>query len=152
MLPPACAFIFSPHTGLIDKDGLEAFTKEVYTLSKIDDVNLVTFVGYCLEPNLLIVMEFVGGGTLSEFVLAQDPVDPPSLEVMMKILTGSAKGMIYLHSTEPMPILHRDIKSENILLTKDLDPRIADIGEARALAQNRTMKTVGTNGDTAPEV
>ena len=130
-------------TGLIDKDGLEAFTKEVYTLSKIDDVNLVTFVGYCLEPNLLIVMEFVGGGTLSEFVLAQDPVDPPSLEVMMKILTGSAKGMIYLHSTEPMPILHRDIKSENILLTEDLDPRIADFGEARAMARDHAMTVVG---------
>ena len=53
---------------------------------------------------------------------------------------------------DPAPILHRDIKSENILLTKELVPKIADLGEARAMADNRTMTTVGTNGYTAPEV
>ena len=50
------------------------------------------------------------------------------------------------------PILHRDIKSENILLTKDLEPRLADLGEARAMAHDRTMTMVGTQGYTAPEV
>ena len=48
--------------------------------------------------------------------------------------------------------LHRDIKSENILLTEELNPRVADLGEARVLAQNHTMTVVGTNGYTAPEV
>ena len=53
---------------------------------------------------------------------------------------------------DPAPILHRDIKSENILLTESLEPRVADLGEARTMAHNKTMTAVGTNGYTAPEV
>ena len=60
--------------------------------------------------------------------------------------------MAYLHDWQPLPILHRDIKSENILVTKDLTPKIADLGEARVMAENRAMTIVGTNGYTAPEV
>ena len=70
----------------------------------------------------------------------------------MKILIGSAKGFAYLHATEPMPILHRDIKSENILLTNDFEARIADLGEARVMAEDHAMTIVGTPGYTAPEV
>ena len=70
----------------------------------------------------------------------------------MKILIGSAKAFRYLHGMEPLPILHRDIKSENILVTDDLEPRVADLGEARVMAENRTMTMVGTNGYTAPEI
>ena len=95
-----------------------------------------------LKPCLLIVMDFVDGGTLSAYIEAQNPAEPPSLDAVMKILTGSAKGLEYLHAWEPMPILHRDIKSENILLTKDLDPRIADLGEARAMARDQAMTIV----------
>ena len=70
----------------------------------------------------------------------------------MKILIGATKAFRYLHSTEPLPTLHRDIKSENILVTETLEPRIADLGEARVMAENGTMTMVGTNGYTAPEV
>ena len=87
-------------------------------------------------------MEFVSGGTLSSFVLAQDPANPPTLGTMMKILVGSACGLLYLHAWEPMPILHRDIKSENILLTEYLEPRIADFGEARTMARDHAMTVV----------
>ena len=53
---------------------------------------------------------------------------------------------------KPMPILHRDIKSENILLTDDLQARIADLGEARMMAEDQKMTVVGTKLYTAPEV
>ena len=128
------------------------FCKEVVTLASLDHINIVTLLGYVLEPCLLIVMDFIEGGTLSSFVKAQDPHNLPSLSVMMNILIGSAKGMEYLHTREPLPVLHRDIKSDNILLTKELEPRIADLGEARALAKDQAMTMVGTNGYTAPEV
>ena len=108
-------------------------------LAAIDHDNIVTFMGYSLKPTLLIVMEFVEGGTLSDYLAAQDPLEPPSFVEMTKILIGSARAFAYLHLTEPLPILHRDIKSENILVTKDLQPRVADLGEARVMAENRTM-------------
>ena len=128
--------------GLVDKDGLDAFRKEIVTLSEIDHINLITFVGYCLEPNLLIVMDFVSGGTLSAMIKAQHLAEPPSLATVMKILSGTAKGLEYLHARRPMPILHRDIKSENILLTDKLEPRIADFGEARTMAKDHGMTIV----------
>ena len=62
-------------------------------LAVLDHKNVVMFVGYCLDPALLIVMEFVEGGTLSEFVANQDPEDPPTMKILMKILSGSARGL-----------------------------------------------------------
>ena len=70
----------------------------------------------------------------------------------MKILIGTVKGLKYLHSMVPVPVVHRDMKSENVLLTKELEPRIADLGEARTMAKDHSMTVVGTNGYTAPEV
>ena len=139
--------------GLMDEDGFHSFSKEVVMLAQLQHENIVTFKGYVLEPALLIVMDFVAGGTLKEFVKsASNSGDVPGLETTMNILEGCARGLEYLHMMSPAPILHRDIKSENILLTKKLEPRIADLGEARTVAENRTMTTVGTNGYTAPEV
>ena len=139
--------------GLIDKTGFESFCKEVVMLSRLAHKNIVTFKGYVLEPALLIVMDFVAGGTLKAFVQhANESGNPPGLTTTMKILEGCACALEYLHMMSPAPILHRDIKSENILLTNDLEPRLADLGEARTMAQNQTMTTVGTNGYTAPEV
>ncbi len=121
-------------------------------LSRLDHINIVGFVGYSMDPFLLIVMDFVSGGTLTDYVKNQDPADPPSVETVMKILIGSAAGLLYLHATEPLPIIHRDIKSENILLTEEFEPRIADLGEARVMAEDHAMTMVGTNGYTAPEI
>ena len=61
-------------------------------------------------------------------------------------------GGVDLHLSEPAAILHRDIKTENILIMKDFKPLIADLGESRVMEEGRTMTTVGTNGYTAPEV
>ena len=138
--------------GLIDKEGFESFCKEVVMLAKLTHENIVSFVGYVLEPALLIVMDFVAGGTLRAFIKsAYENVEPPGLQKSIKILEGCARALEYLHAMDPAPILHRDIKSENILLTENLEPRLADLGEARTMSL-KTMTTVGTNGYAAPEV
>ena len=148
-----CWQIKKMRAGLIDKDGFDSFSKEVVMLAQLDHENVVTFKGYCLKPALLIVMDFVAGGTLKAFVTsANEEGHPPRLQTVTKILEGCALALAYLHTMDPAPILHRDIKSENILLTEKLEPRIADLGEARTMAQNKTMTAVGTNGYTAPEV
>ena len=139
-------------SGLVDEQGFKAFCREVVMLSKVKHINIVGFVGYSRDPFLLIVMDFVNGGTLADLVKNHDPMHPPSMKITMKILIGAARGFAYLHSSEPLPILHRDIKSENILLTDRFEPRVADLGEARVMAEDRAMTMVGTPGYTAPEV
>ena len=129
--------------GLIDKAGFESFCKEVVMLAKLDHENIVTFKGYVLEPALLIVMDFVAGGTLSAFVKsANESGAPPDLKTTMRILEGCARALEYLHAMPPAPILHRDIKSENILLTEDFEAKIADLGEARAVSRDQAMTIV----------
>ena len=112
-------------------------------MAAVEHENIVAFIGYSLEPTLLIIMEFVEGGTLTDYLAVQDPLDPPGIMDLCRILIGSARAFEYLHSREPLPILHRDIKSENILLTEGLEPRVADLGEARVMAENATMTMGG---------
>ena len=71
-------------------------------------------------------MDFVEGGTLSAWIETQKPEDPPSFDVILLIAGGTAKGMQYLHSRNPAPILHRDIKSENVLMDRKLVPKIGE--------------------------
>ena len=54
--------------GLVDENGFDSFSKEVAMLSDLDHENIVAFKGYCLEPALLIVMHFVEGGTLKDYI------------------------------------------------------------------------------------
>ena len=63
--------------GLIDKDGFESFSKEVVMLAKLDHDNIVKFKGYVLEPALLIVMDFVAGGTLNAFIKSANESGAP---------------------------------------------------------------------------
>ena len=98
-------------------------------------------------------MGFVEGGDLASFIKAKGEASvPASLTSTMKILCGISDAMAYLHSQDPLPILHRDLKTENILLTSDHNPKVADLGEARTLAREAKMTIVGTRGYTAPEV
>ena len=168
--------------GLIDKEGFKNFGREVVMLARIEHGNIVSFKGYCLNPALLIVMDFCDGGTLKDAIERARVDGHMAVKRVFKVLVGCALALDYLHSRSPAPILHRDIKSENILLTAQFEPRVAvslnwnggkenvevtrnthmnrrfrlatrqDLGEARAMAHNRTMTAVGTNGYTAPEV
>ena len=98
-------------------------------------------------------MEFIDGGALSDFIAAKAKAETSlDIDEALNILIGVAKGMRYLHGRRPLPIIHRDIKADNILLSSSLVPKIADLGEARTIAQGRTMTMVGTNGYCAPEV
>ena len=105
-----------------------------------------------LNPVLIIVMEFVDGGSLCDFIALETKDMGSTLSHLLTIWLGSTRGLDYLHSMDP-PVIHRDIKSENILLTQQYEAKIADLGEATALDDGqRKMTMVGTQGYTAPEV
>ena len=80
---------------------------------------------YCLDPVLLIVMEFVNGGTLADFVDTQDPLDPPTFTILLKILVGSAKGFVSLddRSNRDDPISRENNWNSNSQLDLGISPR-----------------------------
>ena len=112
--------------------------------------NIVMFMGACTKSpgNLAIVLEFCKNNCL--WALLQDLRIPLSWEKRYELAIGVAKGMQYLHSFS-VPVLHRDLKSLNVLLDEYYTPKIADFGWTRLLAEKMTLK-VGTFQWMAPEV
>eukprot|EP00897_Mesotaenium_endlicherianum_P007872 jgi/Mesen1/7112/ME000369S06438 len=118
------------------KETLAVFEDEVVLISKINHRNLVQLLGFCTEGDeQILVYEYVPCGTL------QDRLQPPpaaaaaplSFSQRLDVAVGVARGLNYLHSFSQKPIVHRDIKSANILLDEDSQPKIADFGLSKVL-------------------
>mmetsp|Transcript_17882 Transcript_17882/g.50362 ORF Transcript_17882/g.50362 Transcript_17882/m.50362 type:complete len:909 (+) Transcript_17882:122-2848(+) len=125
--------------------------KEVIMLTKLHHPNIVLFMGACREP-LCIVTEYAGRGSLFE-IIRKNPrlLIPP---VIKKVSIDTIRGLIYLHTRKPS-ILHRDLKSMNILITNDWIAKIADFGLSKSMQVHKSetsSNTTGTVGWVAPEV
>ena len=136
--------------------GKREFEAEMETLGNIKHPNLVDLLAYCkLGDDRVLVYEFVENGSLDTW-LHEKKDGPRELDwaKRIKIAQGSAKGLSFLHHDCTPHVIHRDIKSSNILLSKDFEPKIADFGLARLM--NPSMSHVstdiaGTIGYIAPE-
>ncbi|KAI4328817.1 hypothetical protein L6164_021143 [Bauhinia variegata] len=107
------------------------FQSEIQTLSRIEHLNLVKFYGYLEEGDeRIVVVEYVPNGTLREHL---DCVHGNILDLASRldIATDVAHAITYLHLYMDHPIIHRDIKSSNILLTENFRAKVADFGFAR---------------------
>ncbi|KAK4752583.1 hypothetical protein SAY87_021381 [Trapa incisa] len=101
------------------------FTSEVALLFGLDHPNIITFVAACKKPSVFcIIMEYMSGGSLKKYLHQQEPYSVP-LNLVLKLALDIARGMQYLHSRG---ILHRDLKSENLLLGEDMCVKVADFG------------------------
>ncbi|KAG8056079.1 hypothetical protein GUJ93_ZPchr0001g31199 [Zizania palustris] len=134
--------------------GEKEFRAEVDIISRIHHRHLVTLVGYCVtEHHRLLVYEFVSNKTLEHHLHARGvPVmDWPK---RIKIAIGSARGLTYLHEDCHPRIIHRDIKSANILLDEAFEAKVADFGLAKLTNDSLThisTRVMGTFGYMAPE-
>uniref|UniRef100_A0A1S4AYS8 non-specific serine/threonine protein kinase n=1 Tax=Nicotiana tabacum TaxID=4097 RepID=A0A1S4AYS8_TOBAC len=134
--------------------GEREFRAEVEIISRIHHRHLVSLVGYCIsEKNRLLVYDYVPNNTLYFHLHAQGrPV--MNWTTRVKIAVGAARGIAYLHEDCCPRIIHRDIKSSNILLDNNFEARVSDFGLAK-LAQDAeshiTTRVVGTFGYMAPE-
>ncbi|KAK1586431.1 hypothetical protein Q3G72_016183 [Acer saccharum] len=117
-----------------DQSILLEFKNEILTLSKIEHLNLVRLLGYVEDKEeRLMVMEYVGNGNLREHL---DGKLGNGLEIaeLLDIAIDVAHALAYLHTYTDNPIIHRDIKASNILVTEKLRAKVADFGFARLAA------------------
>ncbi|XP_020528968.1 LRR receptor-like serine/threonine-protein kinase FEI 1 isoform X2 [Amborella trichopoda] len=135
-------------------DGLDRFfERELEILGSIKHRYLVNLRGYCNSPSSkLLIYDFLPGGNLDEVL--HERSDQLDWDARVKIIVGAAKGLAYLHHDCSPRIIHRDIKSSNILLDMHMDARVSDFGLAKLLedeASHITTIVAGTFGYLAPE-
>ncbi|CAM8883766.1 unnamed protein product [Rhodiola kirilowii] len=134
--------------------GEREFKAEVELISRIHHRHLVSLVGYCVaDSRRLLVYEYVPNNTLY-FHLQGEGCPPMIWATRVKVAAGAARGLAYLHEDCHPRIIHRDIKSSNILLNNNFDARVSDFGLAKlALDANShvTTRVMGTFGYMAPE-
>lgn len=133
----------------ISTDMLKEFAQEVYIMRKIRHKNVVQFIGACTRPpNLCIVTEFMSRGSLYDFLHRQKGVF--KLPSLLKVAIDVSKGMNYLHQNN---IIHRDLKTANLLMDENELVKVADFGVARVQTQSGVMTAeTGTYRWMAPEV
>ncbi|XP_026446125.1 probable serine/threonine-protein kinase PBL21 [Papaver somniferum] len=144
----------------LDQNGIQGnqeFIVEVLMLSLLHHFNLVTLFGYCTDGDQrLLVYEYMPMGSLEDHLFGKSPNTVPlDWNTRMKVAVGAARGLEYLHCTANPPVIYRDLKSANILLDKDFNPKLSDFGLAKLgpVGDNTHVSTrvMGTYGYCAPE-
>ncbi|KAJ9136421.1 hypothetical protein P3X46_033501 [Hevea brasiliensis] len=132
------------------------FRVEVEAIGKVRHKNLVGLIGYCAEgARRMLVYEYVDNGNLEQWLHGDvGPVSPLTWDIRMKIAIGTAKGLAYLHEGLEPKVVHRDVKSSNILLDKKWNPKVSDFGLAKLLGSESsyvTTRVMGTFGYVSPD-
>ncbi|KAK9054838.1 hypothetical protein SSX86_025917 [Deinandra increscens subsp. villosa] len=132
------------------------FRVEVEAIGHVRHKNLVRLLGYCIEgTHRMLVYEYVNNGNLEQWLHgAMRQHGYLTWEARTKVLLGTAKALAYLHEAIEPKVVHRDIKSSNILIDDEFNAKVSDFGLAKLLGAGKshiTTRVMGTFGYVAPE-
>ncbi|XP_049366717.1 probable serine/threonine-protein kinase PBL25 [Solanum verrucosum] len=137
--------------------GTKEFQVEVLLLSLLNHQNLVNLIGYSADGDQrILVYEYRPMGSLADHLIdIKEDQKPLDWQNRMKIASGAAEGLEYLHEKANPPIIYRDLRTTNILLDEDFTPRLSDYGLAKLAGGGNkshiSPRVMGTYGYCAPE-
>jgi GAF domain-containing protein len=138
------------HVRNLRAEQIDSFCSEASLMCQLNHPNIVGFIGAVTEPsNLCILTQFCNRGSLADLLLELTVVMNFAMKVQCAL--DAAQGMLYLHNSNPV-ILHRDLKSDNLLVTSDWTVKVADFGLTRFISEKKQMTQVGTPMWMAPEI
>ncbi|OAY66771.1 putative receptor-like serine/threonine-protein kinase [Ananas comosus] len=137
-----------------DEQKEKDFLTELGTIGHVRHPNVSCLLGCCVDRELYLIFEFSSRGSVSSNLHDENSA-PMAWKLRFEIAVGTARGLQYLHKGCQRRIIHRDIKTSNVLLTSNFVPQISDFGLARWLPKEWTHRAVapieGTFGCLAPE-
>lgn len=137
------------------KQGLKEFMAEISSMGRLQHKNLVQMRGWCRKGNeLMLVYDYMPNGSLNRWIFDR-PTTVLDWKQRRRVLADVAEGLNYLHHGWDQVVIHRDIKSSNVLLDSDMRGRVGDFGLAKLYQHGETPNTtrvVGTLGYLAPEI
>ncbi|XAR49302.1 Non-specific serine/threonine protein kinase [Bertholletia excelsa] len=140
--------------------GSANFAHEIEVIASIRHINLVTLRGYCIAIDAMgnhqriIVCDLMHNGSLHDHLFGSKSTNRLPWPIRKKIAIGTARGLAYLHKGAQTIIIHRDVKTSNILLDEEFEPKLADFGLAKFTPDgfsHLSTKVAGTLGYVAPE-
>ncbi|XP_044977251.1 cysteine-rich receptor-like protein kinase 15 isoform X2 [Hordeum vulgare subsp. vulgare] len=134
--------------------GFNELKNELVLANKLKHKNLVQLLGVCLQEKLL-VYEYMPNGSLDTALFDPEKANQLDWTKRTGIISGIARGLLYLHEDSRLKVIHRDLKPSNVLLDVDMNPKISDFGLSRAFGGDQsidiTKRPVGTLGYMSPE-